>query len=843
MKARSSALPVATVNPLRPDHMTPISARLALSPARRFAAAAFGLAVVAIIGACGEGSGSTCATCDTGRPTVTVAQTASSDSSLSFTTHATDNLGLLTVHARVIASGLAGGFDTTFSSAVTSVDIPYTLAIPSTIPSGTSIMVVATAMDGAHNAAHPDTLFLHTGAGGAAAVIVTNPHASDTAVVGFSLAVAISGKSPSKVRALGYIASGVFATPFRDSVLYSSPLLDSVALDTALSLVGASSGTLTITPFMIDSLGRQTLGNPVSLFVTSVVPTNTVPVVDFSVNTRIESRDTIHVEARDRSGLTWVGYEVRSLPSSGTSFFAADSVAVPPSTSSTTHTFRMNLNVTTFPTQLQVQAFARNANARDYARRPVGSTGTIRIDTVTVVAGLTTPLAAGGLVADAIYHPPTHSIYLSNIERNELDVFNLDDSTFHTPIQVGSRPWGIAAWPRDRDGNMGDTLLVANSGGTLISYVNTNSQSEVYRYPLPILLAQSVTSATGSNGVLVETITDYVFSDRPQYLAATCKGSLTPGSPCGDVVLVYSTTPTPGQTSPFVNQGTVRWENLNTHQSHFFFEQAMGQSVDTKDTLQVQKFAAQGIGTSGLIVPFRQGPFIDPGDTTKHYYSTVVKVPALGFRDTTYTRNSGNFRRAVLGEGGAAGGQGAQPNSRAMLFDPTVGLLGTFVDEDGVTHAIPVPSQDLGVSGSFLVTDFIANTSTAVTGVAINFDGELSGVRADSTYLFDATLRLQGMLQTSAGNAGIDFHPANAGIPAPGGSGGTQLFFAASNLPQIEVYNTNFYRRCLVVPTRDPVIGPIKSAPIGFGNVVLVGATAHGVVIVTVTQSQLAACS
>ena len=838
MKARSSALPVATVNPLRPDHMTPNSARFALSPARRLAAAAVSLAVVAILGACGEGSGSTCATCDTGRPVVTLVQTSSSDSSIAFTTHATDNLGLLTVHARVTAAGLSGGFDTTFHSAVTSVDIPFTLPIPSTIPSGTSIMVVATAMDGAHNAAHPDTLVVHTGAGGAAAVIVTNPHSTDTAVVGFSLAVAVSGKSSSKVKSLGYIASGVFATPFRDSVIFSSPLLDSIALDTALSLVGASTGTLTITPFMIDSLGRQTLGNPVSLFVTNVVPTNTTPVVDFSIASRIENRDTIHVEARDRSGLTWVGYEVRNLPS-GTPFFSADSVAVPAATSSITHTFKMNLPITTFPTSLQVQAFARNANTRDYARKPVGNAGLIRTDTVVVVAGLTTPLAAGGRVADALYHPPTNSIYLSNIERNELDVFNLNDSTFHTPIQVGSRPWGLAAWPRDRNGTMSDTLLVANSGGTLISYVNTNTQREVYRYPLPVLLAQSVTSKTGSNGVLVETITDYVFSDRPQYLAATCKGAVAPGTPCGDVVLVYSTTPTAGQTVPFTNQGTVRWENLITHQSHFFFEQAMGQSADTKDTLQIQRFAAQGIGTSGAIVPFRQGPFITGVDTS--FYSTVIKVPLLGFRDTTFARNSGNFRRAVLGEGGAAGGTGSQPNSRAMLFDVTQGFVNAFTDK-GHTYGLPVPTLDLGVSGSFLVTDFIANTSTPVSGVAINFDGELAGVRADSTYLFDNSLRLQGLLQTSSGNAGIDFHPQNAGIPAPGPSLGTHLFFAASSQPQLEVYNTNFYARCLVVPTRDPVIGPIKSAPIGFGNVVLVGATAHGVVIVTVTAAQLTAC-
>jgi hypothetical protein len=819
--------------------MTSNSARPALPSARRLKAAAFGLAVVAILGACGEGSGSTCATCDTGRPVVTLTQTgAPTDSSVTFDTHATDNLGLLAIHVRITAPGIAGGFDTTFNSAVTSVDIPYSLSVPSTVPAGTSITIVASAMDGAHNAAHPDTLVLHTGTGGASAVIVTNPHSTDTAVVGFSLAVAVSGKTSSKVKALGYIASGVFATPFRDSVLFTSPLKDSVAIDTALSLVGASTGTLTITPFMIDSLSRMTLGNPVLLFVTNVVPTNTVPVVDFSINSRIESRDTIHVEARDRSGITWVGYEVRNLPS-GTPFFSADSVAVPPSTSSVTHTFRMNLPVTTFPTSLQVQAFARNANTRDYARRPVGNGGVIRTDTVVVVAGLTTPLAAGGLVADAIYHPPTNSIYLSNIERNELDVFNLGDSTFHTPIQVGSRPWGISAWPVDRNGTMGDTLLVANSGGTLISYVNVATQQEVYRYPLPVLLAQSVTSTTGANGLLTETITDYVFSDRPQYLATTCQGGLAPGSPCGNVVLVYTTTPTAGQTTPFTNQGTVRWENLQTHQSHFFFEQAMGQSADTKDTLQVQRFAAQGIGASGAIVPFRQ-QFIDsPTDTA--YYSIVVKVPLLGFRDTTYTRNSGNFRRAVLGEGGAAGGSGRQPNSRSILYDVTQGFVTSFTDNFGVTHALPVPAIDNGVSGSFLVTDFIANTSTPVSGVAINFDGELAGVRADSTYLFDSSLRLQGMLQTSAGNAGIDFHPQNAGIPLPGPSGGTHLFFAASNQPQVEVYNTNFYSRCLVVPTRDPVIGPIKSAPRGT-DVVLVGATAHGVVIVTVTQAQLLAC-
>src|SRR5581483_7031230 len=114
-------------------------------------------------------------------------------------------------------------------------------------------------------------------------------------------------------------------------------------------------------------------------------------------------------------------------------------------------------------------------------------------------------------------------------------------------------------------------------------------------------------------------------------------------------------------------------------------------------------------------------------------------------------------------------------------------------------------------------------------GVAINFDGELGAIRGDSTYIVDATLRLQGTLQTSGGNPGFDFHPSNAGIGPSTSPAGTRLGFAASSQPQIEVYDTYTFRRCLIIPTRDPIIGPIKSAVrAGSGDVVLVGATVSG---------------
>ena len=117
-------------------------------------------------------------------------------------------------------------------------------------------------------------------------------------------------------------------------------------------------------------------------------------------------------------------------------------------------------------------------------------------------------------------------------------------------------------------------------------------------------------------------------------------------------------------------------------------------------------------------------------------------------------------------------------------------------------------------------------------------------IRGDSTYLIDRTLRLQGLMQTSGGNAGFDFHPLNAGIGPSTSPLGTRIAFAASDQPQLEVYDTYTYRECLVIPTRDPIIGPIKAAARagGGGDIVLVGATARGVVIVTVRASQLANC-
>ena len=767
------------------------------------------------------------------------------DTAVTFTIKATDNLGLKTVSATLTGPGIVGTVADTIRSAMTDYTKSFSYPVPAGLAPGTPVVIVATATDGAGNVSLADTLTMSIGNLEPPSIKVTSPAPGTVVVVGKSVIVALSGKSALKVRALGFETGGVYVTA--DSSMFSSPLRDSVATTDTLTIpADASAGNLTVTPFIIDSLGQRLTGSLINLTVQTAAAANTKPEVNFGLTPRAEVTDTIHVDATDQAGISWLGYEVTQM--NGTSVFA-DSVASDGTFTSVPATFQMRLPITDFPTKVLVSAFARNSNGtREYALLTGGTT--VRKDTVVIVAGVTRPLPSGGKIADAYYHQRNNRLYLTNIERNRLEVFSLTDSTFKPAIDVGSRPWGIAPWPRNRNGDVGDTLLVALSGGTHIGYVDLNrvnpltgtgSGLEVYRYPLPNIIVYSVTSKkSAETGQVYQARTVFDFSDRPQYLGATCKGDSSLTTPCGEVVVVYSTTPTGGQTLPFPDMGTVRWENLITHQSHFFFEQALGQDEGRSDTLEIERFPAQGVGAREIMLPYKQwaqGTAVDPvtGAIVPDSYpvSVVGRTLKLAFRDTTYIRNSSSFRRSVMGEGGQVLG------SRALMYDVVPGLADGIAVGSSV-YTLPVPYYDLGASDALEVSDYVANAFSTVKGVGINFDGSLAAIRADSTYLIDPTLRLQGLLQTSGGNSGFDFHPQNTGLNSLPLI--TRLSFAAAAEPQIEIYDTHCYQRVSSVPVRDPIIGPIKAAVRPTGEIMLVGATSRGAVIVSLPNTFTTSC-
>jgi hypothetical protein len=773
-------------------------------------------------------------------PTLSLTARAAADTVISFTTDASDNLGLKTIHVQAIGA-VGFVYDTTFTSAVTGIQLPFTLFASRSVPAGTPVTITAEAVDGAGNSSGIDTLIMATGNVPPPIVRVISPTSGSSAVLGKSILVTVMGKTALKVRSLGLMTTGPVV--LADSLIYSSPLLDSLTMQDTIAIpANATPGTLTITPFLRDSLGQRALGPSITITVQTAAQINSVPVVNAYCTSsqafdnacghgkRVEVSDTVHVEADDPSGISQLGYEVRSTlggPIDDTQTFASNGqLTFQP------HTFSMNLPYTTFPTTAYIQVFAQNSNGvRAYAKL---ASGADRIDTVVVVAGVTRPLPLGGEVADALYHPGKDRLYLTNIKRNQVEVFNLADSSFKAPVIVGSRPWGLTAWPHDRLGTMGDTLLIANSGGTDISYVDLDlgtSGAEVFRYALPNIIVFSVTTVTsGTSGLPFQQRTRYDFSDRPQFPAATC--IVDGAGVCTETVMAYTTTPTPGQTPPFDKlNGTIRWENLTRgvtaagrtdyHTSHFFFEPAMGQSAGRSDSLEIVRYDANGIDQV-TILPYNQ--LIGAGPDR---YSVTVRLPELGYRDTTFARNSGNFQRTIFGEGGSVFG------SRAVSFDVNRGY--------DLSLALATPVIDLGVSPATAVSDFIANTFAEVKGVAINFDGSLSAIRADSTYLLNPLLRLQGTMATTVSNAGLDFHPLNTGpnsFPL-----NTRLMFAASSEPLIEIFDSHCYQRVSSIPIRDPIIGPIKAAyRVATGQLVLVGATARGVVIAQLPNTFTTTC-
>ncbi|MBP6771905.1 MAG: hypothetical protein KA154_02840 [Gemmatimonadaceae bacterium] len=756
---------------------------------------------------------------DAVKPRVSMAKGVSqTDTALVLSVNATDNVGLKTIRVR-FSGGVAAAYDTTFTSSIQAANLALTVRVPSSAPLGATVNVQAIAIDGATNMSDTASLVMTVGNLEPPQALITSPAAGSPVVSGKALVLSLSARARYKVRTLGYAITGAYNT--RDSILYGAPLRDTVAVLDTLTLPDSVRGaSITVTPFIVDSLNQRVIGAAVSYAVQSAANANTIPIVMAGVTKRLEISDTVFIEATDPVGISSLGYEVRSLAGA---LITADSVSSTGAFSTLVRTFRTRLPITTFPTVVTITGFARNANGRRDVTRY--SSGAIKLDTVAIVAGFTNPLPNGGKVADALYFPRNDRLYLTNIERNQVEVYNLADSSFRSAINVGSRPWGISAWPRNRDGIMGDTLLVANSGGTNISYVNLNAGTtgrEVFRYPLPNIVAYSITTVkSNTTDAPMTQRTVYDFSDRPQFIASTCTGGTVQGSPCQDVILVYSTTPTPGQSTPFANQGTMRWENLTRRTSHFFFEQAMGQTAGRSDTLEIERFAAGGFGSDSLLLPAKQ-TVTGPNGTFN--YSIVVRLDQLAFRDTTYVRNSGNFRRAVVGEGGPVLG------SRAMAYDATSGL----------DFSTPLPVIDRGISRPLDVSDFIANTFARVQGVGINFDGELSAVKGDSTYIFDRTLRLQGILQSKSSGGGLDFHPLNAGINSTPLR--TRLSFVASSDPVIDIFDTYCFQKIASVPIRDPIIGPVRASIRPDGTIVLVAATIRGVTLVALPDNFTTTC-
>ncbi|HXQ28982.1 MAG TPA: hypothetical protein VN848_06900 [Gemmatimonadales bacterium] len=789
-------------------------------------------------------------------PTITMTTSADTQpiaNGLTFTVAATDNLALNDVRL-VFSGGFIDTTDTIFANQiVTTVTLPIAVSFPKTSGAGGNIKIVGRATDGAGNFTQ-DSLIIFLANVQALRTYLLQPAPGAVAATGKSLPVEVAAAQLAGISRIGFLVSPTTAatdpTPPVDSIVYTLPYADSVDFVDTLNVV-QSTGTFTVTGFAEDSTGRRSTTNSVTVTVQSAANDTLPPQVSESLGVRVEVSDSISVHATDPSAISWIGFRVRlSAPPNNVILF--DTIPVGGGLTDVVKRFSLSLGsvLATFPTSVLVDGYACDGAAR----RNCGFSSTNGFvtppppaDSAQVVAGVTVGLPFGSQIADAIYDKNRGELYLTNTPFSRIEVFQTANTTFVAggiPV-AGPQPWGIALWPHDTLGNYGDSVVVADAGGTELSIVNTASRRLSWRQDLPNYLIEVYKVQNLPQGGYEGQITIYDLSDRPQYVATVCRtGGAPPACAPDSIFAIYSTTPTASSASPFNGAGTIRMEKLvnstDTTQlfGHMFWEIGQTTANNATDTLRVE--------------------LIRPGSLYGNYRHTILSACAgveinlnnFGLGDSTFARNSGNFTAAFMGEGGTS----ADQYQRAMAYTSKARLshgaptFASCVTSPPDTNASDPKAYDQGdndfdngMSPAVDVSDFISNTGVRVSSIATNFNGQTNLVRADSIYYLDQGLRLKGSSPVSTGAEGMDMNYLHAFYAGQGGTPGTgsgaadstnRVVFVADPSGNILVFDTFFYNEIGTIPVRDPIIGPLRVAKDASGNQLLFGVTTTGLVMV-----------
>ncbi|HEX9092859.1 MAG TPA: hypothetical protein VF902_02635, partial [Coriobacteriia bacterium] len=506
------------------------------------------------------------------------------------------------------------------------------------------------------------------------------PQPGAVASQGRGIPVEVRANQNSGIAKIGFLVSlrstvSNPTTPPFDSIVYTAPFADSaIYVDTLVVL--AATGTFNVVGFAEDSAGRRGATNVVTVTIQSAVNDTTDPLVSHKVGARVEVDDTVTVRATDASAIAWIGFRVDT----GGVLLKFDTIDVAAGNlTDVTRSFNLNLGSVLppgiLPRTIVVRGYAcdlavaRNCSYTNTttllptapaptagAPRPQPAPGGL-IDTVIVVNGVTIPLPGGGRIADAIFNANLNELYLTNPIRQRVEIFQVANTTFVAGgiPAAASKPWGIALWPRDTLGNYGDTIVVADAGGTQLAVIDVRPgvRRLAWRQDVPNFLIETY-HVRQTTGGFREDIVVHDVSDRPQYVATVCRAA--GGTACApdSIYALYSTTPTVSSDAPFSGRATLRMEKLiNTSNpalqfAKFFWEIGATAANEATDTLRIELVRGT---TSQVVLSACRG--------------ITVNLASFGLGDSTYARNSGNFTHAFFGEGGNISASFA----RVMAYD------------------------------------------------------------------------------------------------------------------------------------------------------------------------------
>ena len=752
-------------------------------------------------------------------------------SSLNLTVNANDNAVIQAVVTQVVVDGAVLRSDSAgYTTGSSTVSRTSKLQLGG-VRSGQTIVIRATAIDAGGNKGSDEVTAVAFDPA-VPRVLLLNP---DIAVIsGGTYTVNVQGIDSIGIAKLGYRSSGNSALTRSDSTLYSVPYPKNDTLTFSLTVPSSVAvGTqFAIEPFAANRDGLAATGDKVTVTVIASGTDSQTPLAYQSVPPRMETGDSLDIIARDLDGLVKaIGYIVKD--STG---LQVASVEIPIASPAQQVVRRVEWNI---PTTLRgrglfVIAYAIDqANHKGYAVSsgttiPTATEATAKRDPTVYAFGRTTALPVGSLGADIAVDTGRTRVYVSNINKNQLEAFSYGATVSKLPaVSVGAQPWGMTI------DNSGSVLLVANSGGTNISRVNLLTQVESGRiktanaYLFDVAWSKDQTS--GGYKYSVSAPIDY--SDRPQYIAQSASGAL-----------YYSTRPTT-EASP----GTLRridnfldpraeprqiWQYGSVARGHWIILNA-----DDVDVI----VGENGVPDSIVVCDHPVGQ--DPSTAQCFQNATIpdaitalraiganaidvkdLSVSSLALPDTNFVAVSADRRRVAFGEANTGGSAG-----RVMVvYDPT----GT--PASGEQYSAPINVRDL-----------TNNASDRVFGLAINNNSTNIAVHGVETFFADSALRLQGKFATFNSGAGIAFHPQNVDEATVDLK--ARVAFVASGDFSIQIVDSYSYRLRGRIPIRSNLYGPLRAVLPSAAElaadptlvVKLFGLTPEGLVMIDVHASDI----
>jgi hypothetical protein len=617
---------------------------------------------------------------------------------------------------------------------------------------------------------------------------------------------------------------------------------------------GPQAGTMEVTAFAWNTAGGRGQTQPVRITISEQAVLDTVPP---QVRRRVESAPRVElgdavrvvVQANDGagSGIRRMGVVMVATPAGGISprvIAQSSDDFVPPRSGSVEQTFHVTLGEQfgetdlTLPLAMTLQVHAYAVDGDGNCSVAIADEPSTRVCadsvfsggrwhyyaaatpaglSVTTVAGRSVQLPGGGRIADAVVDPVRRRIYLSNMDRNRVEAFYLASNSFEQRGgllgRVGAAPWGMVV------SNNGDSLYVANSGGTNLSVLWLGDRTtgptspgglveDVSRRILtPNARLLNLSWELGEGGILrynKGAVLD--FSDRPQFVAQHATGTL-----------LYSTLPTAAAAN-----GTIRYVDSSVSGRPEVYIMHRGAVTNTNDAIALAGVDSltivRAVEESDLVILFSRRPGTSTvvqspplpieealaylranGAVQVDHFAGEWDRAAITLGDTTFVAASGNRQVIAFGEGAVS------PYGRILLC----------------CTITPGPPLRLGFTSETNVGDLVQNAAERVHGLDLNADGSLGVARgARSAYYFTGSdgaslgagaLRLQGEFRegVSGGTGGAALHPNLAGVLSADPN--VRLSFVATADRSIKIVDTvHFYERG-EIHLRDNVVGPVRA--------------------------------